>query len=146
MTTGNREELPRSDIRYPLSDIRYPLSDIRCDFLLAFPSCGWSSGFVQQTQQTLRFLCFLAPTLLAKPQLELHAFSFGCSCSLQSATATWRIQAPVADPLALVVLCFLHGLSSCWSKLHRFVAGQVTQLAFWELACLAEPFLHFFGQ
>ena len=87
----------------------------------------------------LRLLCALAPTLLTKPQLELNLLSFGGPCSFKAAPGTRRVQAPFADPVALVLLSLRQLLLRILSERHWFVARQLTLLTFGELTFFADP-------
>ena len=46
----------------------------------------------------------LAPTFPAQPQLELNLLSCGCPWPFKAATGAWRVQVPLADPVAQLLL------------------------------------------
>ena len=91
-------------------------------------------------------LLTVAPTLLAKPQVETHGLSFACSWSFQPAAAAWRIQTPLADPATFIIFCLVHLFLLFGSKGHCLVANHSTYIAVRVLTRTAQPLFHLFFQ
>ena len=86
------------------------------------------------------------PARPAKPHLEAKDLSFVCSWPFLAASGTRRVQAPLTDPVTLVLLRLRELLLRLGSKTHRCLARQVTTFTGGKLTVFTEPLLVVFAE
>ena len=86
------------------------------------------------------------PARPAKPHLEAKDLSFVCSWPFLAASGTRRVQAPLTDPVTLVLLRLCELLLRLGSKRHRCLARQVTPFTGGKLTVFAKPLLVVFAE